>query len=196
MRYILSIAVVLLIVISTANGQPATPAGGSQDAPFTGRLNQRLGSEKAHPVRNNVAQPSDEVVTLRYFRIKKGTFDQFVRASIEGIWPYFEKIGARVIGMWQVVSPEGVAGGSQPNKDFDEVYLSTRYASIEHWKATRDTVSLGGNGPDWDKCKAALDVRQSLTISSNVIFLKGTMASGGPYFMPGLNEVYEKKDPR
>jgi hypothetical protein len=43
------------------------------------------------------------------------------------------------------------------------------------------------------KCKAALDRRTSLTISSNVIFLKGSMAPGGPYFMPGLDENYEKK---
>ena len=72
----------------------------------------------------------------------------------------------------------------------------TRYASVEHWKASRDTVQHGGNGPDWLKCQAALDLRRSLTISSHVIFLKGGMAPGGPYFMPGLNEVYEKKTPK
>jgi hypothetical protein len=134
-------------------------------------------------------------VTLRYFRIKKGTFDQFHRASVEGVWPYFEKIGSRVIGMWQVITPEGI-DGPQASKEYDEVYLSTRYASVEHWKATRDPVKLGGNGPDWEKCKAALDLRQTLTISSHVIFLKGALAPSGPYFMPGLDEAYEKKSPK
>jgi hypothetical protein len=35
--------------------------------------------------------------------------------------------------------------------------------------------------------------RTALTISTNVSFLKGSMAPGGPYFMPGLDESYEKK---
>jgi hypothetical protein len=166
-----------------------------QEKPFRGGLNQTK-EEAPRPVRNDVAQPGEEIVTLRYFKIKKGTFDQFLKASIEGVWPYFEKLGSRVIGMWQVITPEGVEGAPAASKDYDEVYLSTRYAGIAHWKASRDTVQHGGNGPDWLKCKAALDLRQSLTISSHVVFLKGSMAPGGPYFMPGLNEAYEKKAPR
>ena len=50
-------------------------------------------------MRNDVAQAGEEIITLRYFRIKKGTFDQFLKASVEGVWPYFEKLGSRVIGM-------------------------------------------------------------------------------------------------
>jgi hypothetical protein len=95
--------------------------------------------------------------------------------------------------MWQVFTPADMDGATPANNDYDEVYLSTRYASLEHWKASRDTIAHGGNGPDWVKCKAALDLRRSLTISTSVIFLKGSMASNGPYFMPGLNETYEKK---
>jgi hypothetical protein len=167
----------------------------TQDKPFRGGLNQTR-DDAPRPVRNDVAQPGGEIVTLRYFRIRKGTFDQFLKASVEGVWPYFEKLGSRVIGMWQVVTPEGVDGAPQASVDYDEVYLSTRYAGIEHWKASRDAVLHGGNGPDWLKCKAALDLRQSLTISSHVIFLKGTMAPGGPYFMPGLNETWERKTPK
>ncbi|MEP7271881.1 MAG: hypothetical protein ABI882_10295 [Acidobacteriota bacterium] len=193
---LLSIVVFFLILSISANGQTGTATNGAQDRTFSGRLTQPAPSEKPRPVRNGAARLSEEVITLRYFKIRKGSFDQFLRASVEGVWPYFEKIGARVIGMWQVVTPEGVDGGPQASKDFDEVYLSTRYASVDHWKATRDAVSLGGNGPDWDKCKAALDLRQSLTITSSVIFLKGQMAAGGPYFLPGLDETYEKKNPK
>jgi hypothetical protein len=42
------------------------------------------------------AQPATKSFTLRYFRIRKGSFDQFLKASVEGVWPYFEKIGSRV----------------------------------------------------------------------------------------------------
>jgi len=189
------IAVLTLVCVSTfaQSGQSETRA---QDKPFAGRLEQVQDPDRPRPVRNDVAQPGEEVVTLRYFRIKKGTFDQFLRASVEGVWPYFEKIGSRIVGMWKVITPEGVTGGPQASKDYDEVYLLTRYASVAHWQATREAVRLGGNGPDWVKCKAALDLRQSLTLSSNVIFLNGSMAPGGPYFMPGLDETYEKKSPK
>jgi hypothetical protein len=159
----------------------------------TGRVPLTQGAGKPQPVRNNVAQPGEEIVTIRYFRIKKGTFDQFLKASQEDVWPYFDKIGARVIGMWKVFPAEGVEGQAKPGNDYDEVYLSTRYASLEHWKATRDATLLGGNGPDWEKCQRGLALRQSLTISTNVIFLKGAMAANAPLFMPGLNEAYEKK---
>jgi hypothetical protein len=146
-----------------------------------------------HPVRNDVAQGGEEIITLRYFRIKKGSFDQFLKASQEDVWPYFDKIGARVIGMWKVFPAEGVEGQTPSSKDYDEVYLSTRYASVDHWKATREPAKLGGNGPDWEKCQRGLALRQSLTISSSVIFLKGAMAANAPLFMPGLKETYEKK---
>jgi hypothetical protein len=189
---------VLTLVCASAfgNAQSGQSETKSQDKPFRGGLDQVQNPDHPRPVRNNVAQPGEEVVTLRYFKIKKGSFDQFLKASVEGVWPYFEKIGARIVGMWKVVTPEGVADGPQASKDFDEVYLMTRYASVEHWRATRETVRHGGNGPDWEKCKAALDLRQSLTLSSNVVFLKGQMAAGGPYFMPGLDESYEKKPPK
>lgn len=150
-------------------------------------------NSQARPVRNEAAQPGEEVVTIRYFRIKKGSFEQFLKASQEGVWPYFDKIGARMIGMWKVFEAEGVEGQSKSSPDYDEVYLATRYASLEHWKATRDPVSLGGNGPDWEKCQRGLAIRRGLTIETHVIFLKGAMAGNAPLFMPGLKESYEKK---
>jgi hypothetical protein len=154
-------------------------------AQATGRVNVGQSGTAPHPVRNEAARPGDEIVTLRYFKIKKGSFDQFLRASVEGVWPYFEKIGSRIVGMWQVIPAEGVEGAPKLSPDFDEVYLMTRYASLEHWAATRDAENMGGNGPDWDKCRQALAVRNSLTLSTHVTFLKGR-AGGGPYFMPAV----------
>ena|SRR5262252_4048817 len=174
--------------------EPQLAAQPTQQPAFRGGLQTNTKDvDGPHPVRNDVAQPGEEIVTLRYFRIKKGSFDEFLKVSVDGVWPYFEKLGSRVIGMWKVITPAGVEGATAESKDYDEIYLSTRYASIDHWKASRDAVQHGGNGPDWVKCKAALDRRRALTISTNVLFLKGTMAPGGPYFMPGLDEKYEKK---
>lgn len=150
-----------------------------------------------HPVRNDVAQhveqPGQEVVTIRYFRIKKGTFPQFLKASQEGVWPFFNKMGVRMIGMWKVVDLPGAPGPKRENPGYDEVYLATRYASLAHWQATREDAKLAGNGPDWEACRKALDLRDSLTIQTNVTFLQGAMATNGPYFMPALNENYELK---
>jgi len=176
-------------VSALAQQRPTQP-----DRPFRGGINQVKDPDRPRPVRNDAAQPGEEIVTLRYFKIRKGSFDEFLRVSVEGVWPYFEKLGSRVIGMWKVITPEGVTG-SPPGEssDFEEVYLSTRYASLDHWKASRDAVLHGGNGPDWVKCQGALDRRRALTLGTHVIFLKGSMAPGGPYYMPGLDESYEKK---
>ncbi|HYA15969.1 MAG TPA: hypothetical protein VEF06_00815 [Bryobacteraceae bacterium] len=99
-----------------------------------------------HPVRNDVAQPGQEVVTIRYFRIKKGTFDQFLKASQEGVWPFFNKMGVRMIGMWKVVDLPGAPGPKRENPGYDEVYLATRYASLAHWQATREDAKLAATG--------------------------------------------------
>lgn len=193
-RQTILLSLVMTCVCGSAFAQQRQP---TQDKPFAGGIHQVKDPDRPRPVRNDVAQPGEEILTLRYFKIKKGSFDEFLRVSVEGVWPYFEKLGSRVIGMWKVITPEGVgtvdSAPARESKDFDEVYLSTRYASLEHWKASRDGVLHGGNGPDWDKCKAALDRRRALTVETHVIFLKGSMASGGPYFMPGLDESYERK---
>ena len=159
-------------------------------------MNRLEDADRPRPVRNDVAQPGREIITLRHFRIAKGTFDEFLTASAEGVWPYFEKLGARVIGMWKVTVPAELSEDAPRTVgDFDEVYLATRYASFAHWKASRDTIKHGGNGPDWQKCKAALALRRRVTLATDVKFLEGRMAPNGPYFMPGLEERYDLAEP-
>lgn len=170
-------------------------AAQERSSDFVGGLQpqQSESAAKPRPVRNDVAQPGEEIVTRRYFRIKKGAFPQFYEASEQGVWPYFEKLGARVIGMWKVVHPPFAE--VQENPEYDEVILMTRYASLDHWQATRETVEHGGNGPDWDRCKAALDYRRSVTQETNVIFLEGHVWHNDPWFLPGLDETYERVEP-
>ena len=150
---------------------------------FTGNVEQSNGRTPVK-VRNDVAQPSVPIVTQRYFKIKKGEFPTFLKLSQEGIWPFFEKIGSRVIGMWQIVHPE--VTGSSASPDYDEVILMTQYASVEHWQATRDMTSLGGNGPDWEKCRDAINKRRELTLETTLTFLQGNTWHNPPYFMPGV----------
>ena len=69
-RLILTIGFALIPVVSSAFGQDRTP---SQDKTFRGGLNQTKDADRPHPVRNDVAQPGEEIVTLRYFKIKKGS---------------------------------------------------------------------------------------------------------------------------
>jgi hypothetical protein len=177
---------------------PRTPAEGFVGGARTSEVTDAL------PVRHDVHRPGTEIVTMRYFKIRPGTFDRFLAASVEGVWPFYEKLGARVVGMWRVTGRDGppataaaaandnaAAGGEA---GFDEVYLVTRYASVEHWEATRDPQRIGGNGPDWEACRRALEERRSLTLETRLLFLEGAMASNGPYFQPALPERYRRVD--
>ena len=179
----------LFLSIAGANAQQ------KETNKFTGGLQDTTNPKLPYPVRNDTATRYDEMVTIRYSRIKKGTFPVWLKVSQEGVWPYFERLGVRVVGAWLVTAPPQVEGVSPTPDDYDEIYLMTRYANIEHWKATRDPVKLGGNGPAYDKCAEALKIRESISFESTVKFLKGSMAQNGPYFLPGLPEKYELKLP-
>ncbi len=121
------------------------------------------------------------IATQRTFRIKKGSFAEFHRISAQGVWPYFERIGARIVGMWLVTDDEREA----PSPDYDTVLLLTRYESHEHWKATRNPSALGGEGPTWERCRDALEKRRALTLDTWLRFLDpGVQTTGGPYFGP------------
>jgi hypothetical protein len=147
---------------------------------------------KPRAVRNDVARNTDEIIVLRHFKIKKGTFSEFFQLSRDGVWPYAGKIGARVVGMWKAIHPPNVEGSAdRASPKLDEVYLMTRYASVQHWKATRSFTRLGGNGPDAEKAFKALIARHKLTLESSFVFLKGYLSSNPPYFMPPLPERYQ-----
>jgi len=186
MRFALLAACLALAACASAQAQP--PSATSQLPPNNNpaQMNRDAAATRG-PVRNLVAQPGDEIVTIRYWKIKKGAYPQFLQASQTGIWPFFEKIGARIVGMWEVIpAPDG----KEASPDYDEVYLTTRYASVEHWAATRDAAAMGGDGPDYAALQAALAVRQSLTIETKVTFLKGATGPLGPVFMPGTGEKF------
>jgi hypothetical protein len=166
MRFALLVACFVLAACTTVQPPVVTSDLPTNNNPI--QMNRDAAASRG-PVRNLTAQPGEEIVTIRYWKIRKGTFPQFLEASETGIWPFFEKIGARIVGMWQVIPPPD---GKEASPDYDEVYLTTRYASVEHWAATRDAAAMGGDGPDYAALQAALAVRQSLTIETKVTFLR------------------------
>lgn len=183
MRILLAAAFLALTACATAQ-TPAPAQLPPNNNPL--QMNRDAASSRG-PVRNLAAQPGEEIVTIRYWKIKKGGYPQFLAASQQGIWPFFEKIGARIVGMWEVIPPPD---GKEASPDYDEVYLTTRYASLAHWSATRDAAAMGGDGPDYAELQKALAIRQSLTIETKVTFLKGATGPLGPVFMPGTGEKF------
>lgn len=176
------ILAVLLLLASACTTAPA--AAPPSNSPI--QMNRDAAGARG-PVRNLAPQAGQEITTIRYWKIRKGTFPQFLKVSQEGVWPYFEKIGSRIVGMWKVIPAPGEAEASP---DYDEVYLTTRYASLDHWAATRDAAAMGGDGPDYAALQAALAVRQSLTIETKVTFLQGVVGPLPPVFMPGTGETF------
>lgn len=149
------------------------------------------------PARNDVARPlgpEDEVLMLRHQYLARGTHEMYYRASAYGVWPWFEQIGARIVGQWQVVHPDGSAG----HPEFDEGYRLARYASFEHWRQTRGPASsaLGGNGPNRLRSDEALRIRQTFARGSEGgYFLQGLTATTPPRYLPGVSgEQYERID--
>ena len=157
--------------------------------------------EPPRPVRNDIARAGQEFLVLRHQKLEKGTHERFFELSRDGVWPYFEKIGARVVGQWRRVYPipggldrGGTEVGATESPDFDEVYMMARYASYEHWQATRSGVMarLGGNGPDYEACVEALERRRDLTLESSVRFLRGHFFGSPPVYLPPLDETYRR----
>ncbi|MDX1382265.1 MAG: hypothetical protein R3190_01410, partial [Thermoanaerobaculia bacterium] len=146
--------------------------------------------EPPRPVRNDTVRAGTEFLVLRHQKLRPGAHQRFFELSRDGVWPFFEKIGARVVGQWQVVRPDG---GSAT--DFDEGYRLARYRSYNHWAATRSGERLGGNGPDWLAMREAIAARRELLLGSDgPVYLEGATLPNGPYYHPGLDETYVPGD--
>lgn len=77
------------------------------------------------------------IVVQRSFTIERGAFQEFERLSREGIWPYMEARGCKILGLFTIVH-----GGPS-----DEVILLTAYDSLAHWESTRLDTPPPGNDP-------------------------------------------------
>lgn len=170
------------------------------------QMGTRASSQDAHiPVRVDVAQPGEELVTVRHDRIRKGTFERFVALTKAGIWPWEEKVGARPLGQWQVVFPSvpavkeasrGTSLITAESPDHDEVITMTRYASKAHYDALVPEASVyaGGNGPDWKAYMNALQEQKALTLRTSIELAQGLLYHSPPTYLPGLPERYRRVD--
>lgn len=145
------------------------------------------------PVRLDRAQPGDEILTLEYLKISKGAFEEYSAITRNRIWPYLEKVGGRAVGQWRVAYLPNSQGVE--DEEYDEVYNLTRYASYDHYLATRDnTVSMGGNGPDYQDVIDAAAQLEAMTLDRSTEFLRGSPFGSPPQYAPGMNETYRLVD--
>ncbi|MEP3451900.1 MAG: hypothetical protein ABJN65_04535 [Parasphingorhabdus sp.] len=175
----------MLMLVALAAGLPIGAAHAQNKGLHTDddATSSQFGIPKA--VRNAQPLAGEEVTILRSFKIKKGNYPEFYRQSVTGIWPYFEKIGARIVGMWQV---DHGALDIEKSAGYDEAILLTRYASLAHWRASRAPFELGGNGPDAEALAKAHQYRQSVTLETSFKILNGKLADNGPYHMPAVKD--------
>lgn len=110
------------------------------------------------------------IVVQRSFIIERGSLGEFERLSREGIWPYMEARGCKIVGFFT-----NLHGGAT-----NEVILNTAYASMAHWEATRDDAPLPADATEEVRAlhpayKAALRARRDLTqVSSTRVFRLAT----------------------
>lgn len=102
------------------------------------------------------------IVVQRSFTIERGSVQEFERLSREGIWPYMEARGCRILGLFA-----NVHGG--PN---DELILLTAYDSLAHWETTRDDAPLPAEASDEARrlhpaYQDALRERRKLTVQTS-----------------------------
>ena len=106
------------------------------------------------------AAPSD-VYAHRWFWLQPQDWSEFVTLSQDGVWPYFESDGCRIVGLWRSTEPGPLA----------KALLITRYPSVAHWERTRLQSPEAPPGADARLFAAARDAgrrRAALTERSIV----------------------------
>jgi hypothetical protein len=107
------------------------------------------------------------IVVERSFTIERGSAREFERLSREGVWPYMEARGCKILGLFTIMH-----GGPS-----NEVILLTAYDSMAHWEATRDDAPLPADAPDTVRdlhapYVAALSARRKLTVVTSTRVLR------------------------
>ena len=85
------------------------------------------------PVRNETLRADDrEVIMMRHAYLDEGSYDYWYQQSATGVWPWFERLSARILGDFEIIYP--LSEDQTPGQD--EALRFARYASYEHWQAT------------------------------------------------------------
>lgn len=150
------------------------------------------------PVRNEAPRADQrEVIMMRHAYLEQGSYEYWYAQSVSGVWPWFERLGARILGDFEIIYPLG----EDATPDQDEALRFARYASYKHWQATRGNATAGdtggslrlaGNGGLSDASNAGLRNRRQVSQGSRGgVFLQGYMAETRPLYMPGTGEQFE-----
>ncbi len=153
------------------------------------------------PVRNEMPlADQQEIIMMRHAYLDEGSYQYWYEQSLNGVWPWFERLGARILGDFEIIYPS--SDDATPGQD--EALRFARYASYEHWQATRSNVSAGntggsirlaGNGGLNDAAVEALRNRRQVSQGSRgAIFLQGYLAQTRPLYMPGVVEEFTLLD--
>ncbi len=143
------------------------------------------------PVRYGIPIPGDEIATLHYWQITKGSFESFQTLTTHGMLPVMDKMGVRALGLWQLIYPDPAIG--QESKEYDEVLMLTRFASYQHWQATANPARIIGDGPDYEAWREANDERNQLTLDGWLRFLRGDLYRSPPTYTPPLSESFIRR---
>jgi hypothetical protein len=151
------------------------------------------GDDLPVPVSHKSASPNDEVLILRYRKIKKNAFQELYEIERGDVWPYLEKIGGRPVGQWKVIYlPNGTPIESP---EHDEDYSLIRYASLDHYKAVvTDPRALGGDGPDFQRQQEAKSLINELILSTSYRVLKGPLFNSPPVYAQPHDLKYRYSD--
>jgi hypothetical protein len=104
------------------------------------------------------------IYTLRTFRVRPRDDAEFVRLTEVAIWPWFETMGTRHLGVWRATVSED-----------PQLYMLSRYRDLEHWEATRAAGPEPAEaelGTRWQAAREALAARAQLTEHSGMRVLR------------------------
>ena len=151
-------------------------------------LTQQISAQSVS-VRNDVPRiGQQEIIMMRHAYLDEGSYDYWYEQSSTKVWPWFERLGARILGDFEIIYPEDE--DTTPGQD--EALRFARYASYEHWQATRPATAassgdtggsqgLAGNGPLFDANNDGLSSRRQVSQGSRGgYFLQGYMAEDRP----------------
>jgi len=103
----------------------------------------------------------DGVYAHRWFWLQPADWTEFQTLSEDGVWPYFESDGCRIVGLWRSMEPGPLA----------KALLITRYPSVAHWERTRLQSPDAPPGADarlYERARTAARRRAEITIRSVV----------------------------
>jgi len=149
------------------------------------------GTGEELPVRYDLPVPGGGLAELCCWKIEKGSFEAFDALTRDGMLPVMNKMGIRGLGIWKMVYNEQSIG--EEDGGYDEAMMIERYASYEHWRASREPAQTIGNGLDFAAWKKAYEERESLVQEKWQRFLQGELYRSPPTYIPPLKEHYIRR---